>query len=117
MEGSEPAVALLSDESAAAVALAAHHARSKHGPLTTDPVRSCSILIRECGEAIDEALMATSGKVPDGMAVGLHETMENVRRRFRDQCIKNLYNELAQVAAVAMVIMRQIEDRRINGQS
>ena len=34
-------------------------AERRHGPLTTDPVRACAIMMREAGEAMNEALLAT----------------------------------------------------------
>lgn len=67
----------------------------KHGELTADPVRGCAILIRECGEAMNEALLMTA-PVKDA------SEMPNYRRQ-------QMFDELAQVAATAMKIMNHLD--------
>ena len=74
------------------VAAAAVAAEAKHGRLTGDPVRACAILGREWGEAMNEALLLT---VPGAEARSKHR--------------KQLYDELAQVAATAMLAMENID--------
>lgn len=91
---------------------AAISAVRKHGELARDPVRACAILIRECGEAMNEALLMTSGLIPDGFAWGPNMTHSQVLNRFHDQCIDNLYTELSQVAATAMIIMTHIQEEQ-----
>jgi len=68
-------------------------ANEKHGPLTIDPVRACAIMLREGGEAMNEALLMTSPKGAPQMEARM-----------------NLYTELSQVAATAMLIMTHIEE-------
>lgn len=94
---------LISSEVEQDVIAAVISAHRKHGLLTDDPVRACAIMLREGGEAMNEALLLT------------------VRDRSSDPVdqmnyIGALYDELAQVAATAMRIMTQIREEHILGQ-
>ena len=65
----------------------------KHGPLTGDPVRAAGILTEETGEVMAEALTCTRpGLLPS----------------HREGAKLNMYEEAAQVAAVAINIMINI---------
>lgn len=79
------------------VMIAAHDAQMKHGPLTVDPVRACAILFRECGEAMDEALLET---VPEKSIISSSR-------------LQYLYEELAQVSATAMLMMENLIDQGV----
>lgn len=96
------------DNSISSVMRAAADAYAKHGPLTADPVRACAIMIREAGEALNEALLAT--RTPDVMANESAEpVITNAVEKVRQLHISRLYDELAQVAATCMIIMEEIE--------
>lgn len=71
---------------------AAKRAQHKHGPLTTNAVRACAILGREWGEAMNEALLLT---VPGS--------------GYNPIITARLYDELAQVAATAMLMMEHLK--------
>jgi hypothetical protein len=79
------------------VEAAAAEAYVKHGLLPSDPVRACAILGREWGEAMNEALLATSPR-----------ESSNVRRHEAEQ---RLCVELAQVAATAMLIIQAVRGK------
>jgi hypothetical protein len=81
---------------------AALDAFRKHGELTTDPVRACAILIRECAEAMNEALTGTRPSMRECPIS--YQVMEH------RIATRHLYIELSQVAAVAMMLMDQIEE-------
>lgn len=96
-------MAVLTSKAPVAVMLDVIHAildaDAKHGELTKEPVRACAILIRECGEAMNEALLLTA-PVKDAKS-------DDRNIRFA------LYNELAQVAATAVKIMQQLVDEGV----
>lgn len=88
----------ISEHTMQSIMEALEHARVdamlQHGPLTTDIVRACSILVRECGEAVNEALLATKPGISDMWA---------------SKHARDLYDELAQVATTAMLIMANLK--------
>lgn len=65
---------------------------AEHGPLTDDPVRACAILTEEVGEAVAEALSLT-------------------RRNPRMGAKDDLISELLQVAAVAVMMIKDLDHK------
>jgi len=78
-------------------------AYKKHGVLTDEPVRACAIMVREAGEALNEALLMTSPKL---------SRFDN-----KQKYIDALYTELAQVAATAAMIMTTIREENELGKA
>ena len=81
------------------VRYAAIAAFNKHGPLTIDPVRASIILTEEVGEVAADVLKMTRPSGTPQMEARL-----------------DLYNELAQVAQVAMVMMTNLKEEMNLGQ-